>query len=423
MALPAISREFGGSLSIQQWVVDAYLITLGSFMLIAGSLSDLFGRKKILSLGLWGFAAASLLCAIAPSGVFLILARGLQGIAGALLVPSSLALIISAFSGTKQGKAIGTWTAWTGIAFLVGPLLGGVLVDIGSWRLIFAVNILPIALTLWLMSSLKSQEKIQQRGRVDYVGAILCGLGLGGPVYALIEQPHYGWFNPIIYLPLLFGVVCFTAFIQYERTASRPMLPLDLFKIPNFLIGNIATIAIYGALAGALFLITVFVQQVGGYSAVEAGLSLIPVTIIMFILSPRFGALAGRYGPRAFMAAGPILAGVGFLTMLMVDESVNYWSHILPGVLLFGVGLAITVAPLTAAILGSVDPRQAGIGSAVNNAVSRIAGLAAIATIGVITGTSLDLQGFHRGIIMMALLLALGGIISAIGIRNHQIKE
>lgn len=418
VALPAMSEELGGGLSLQQWIVDAYLITLGSFMLIAGSLSDLFGRKRILSVGLWGFLVTSLLCAVAPNGAFLIIARALQGLAGALLVPSSLALIISAFSGAMQGKAIGTWTAWTGIAFIVGPLLGGSLVDIGSWRLIFAINIIPIATTLWLLRRIDVGEKLGRNIKVDYWGAVLCGLGLGGPVYALIEQPHYGWSNPIIYLPFALGLICFMAFIRYERSAKHPMLPLGLFKVRNFWVGNIATLAIYGGLTMALFIITVFLQQTGGYSALAAGMSLLPVTLILFVLSSRFGALSGKYGPRLFMALGPFLAGIGFLSMLMVDGRVNYWSQLLPGIIIFGVGLAMTVAPLTSAVLGAIDPKQAGIGSAVNNAVARVAGLVAIAAAGVIIGADLDLDGFRRGIVMIAILLGLGGIVSAIGIRN-----
>ena len=418
VALPAISRDLGGGLSLQQWVVDAYLITLGSLMLVAGSLSDLFGRKKILTAGLWGFGIVSLLCAVAPSGVFLIIARALQGVAGALLVPSSLALIIASFSGAKQGKAIGTWTAWTGMAFLVGPLLGGLLVDISSWRWIFAINIVPIAITLWLMRPLKRPEKSQRKPVIDYIGAVLCGLGLGGPVYGLIEQSRYGWSNPLIYGPLLGGLVAFTAFLAYERRAPQPMLPLELFKVRNFLFGNLATIAIYSGLSVATFLIAVFVQQIGGYSALEAGLSLLPVTLIMFVLSPRFGALAGRFGPRAFMAIGPIIASLGFLSMLRLDDTAIYWSQLLPGVLIFGLGLSITVAPLTAAVLGSIDPRHAGIGSAVNNAIARIAGLVAIAALGVIIGPSLSVNSFHTGIVVMAGLLFAGGIISALGIRN-----
>jgi EmrB/QacA subfamily drug resistance transporter len=418
VALPAIMKDLHGSLAVQQWVVDAYLLTLGSLILIAGSFSDLFGRKRILALGLLGFAAASILCAVAPNSTFLILARGLQGVAGALLVPSSLALIISAFSGPAQGKAIGSWTAWTGISFIVGPLLGGLLVDISSWRLIFAINLLPIAITLWLMKLLKLKESTNKHKSIDYPGAILCAVGLGGPVYALIEQPYYGWASARIYLPLVVGAITFLSFLVYERRVKNPMLPLELFKVRNFAAGNLATLAIYAALSVASFLITVFIQQVGGYSAIEAGLAMLPVTIIMFLLSPRFGGLAGKYGPRAFMTLGPIIAGFGFLTMTRVNETVQYWTQLFPGVLLFGLGLSITVAPLTAAVLGSISSAQAGIGSAVNNAVARVAGLIGIAVLGLFLGQSLTLNGFHKGIMAMGLLLLAGGLISLVGIRN-----
>lgn len=423
VALPAIARELGGGLVTQQWVVDAYAITLGSLMLVAGSLSDLFGRKKILLAGLIGFGITSIMCAVAPTSEFLIISRGLQGIAGALLVPSSLALIIAAFSGTGEGKAIGTWTAWTGISFVIGPLVGGVLVDSGSWRYIFAINILPIALTIFLMRSLAIEERIRESTRIDIWGAILCTIGLGAPVYALIEQAHFGWSSPYIFVPLITGIIAFIIFLWHEHRVPAPLLPLVLFRVRNFSIGNIATIAIYAGLSVATFLITIFVQQVGKFTALEAGLALLPVTFIMFFLSPRFGALAGKYGPRLFMAIGPIIAGLGFLSMLMVGTPMEYWTQLLPGVLLFGVGLSITVAPLTAAILGSIDPVHAGIGSAINNAISRIAGLLAVATIGIIVGANLDIHGFQRGIIIMAALLVIGGIISAIGIQNSRVTE
>lgn len=420
VALPAISGELGGGLATQQWAVDAYLITLGSFILVAGSFSDLFGRKKVLVYGLAGFGLTSLLCAIAPSPLFLIIARALQGIAGALLVPSSLALIISAFSGSAQGKAIGQWTAWTGIAFLIGPLLGGFLVDAASWRLIFAINVLPIAVVLWLARNLDIEEHIRENTKVDVPGALLCAVGLGLPVYALIEQPQYGWGSPMIYLSLVVGTAALAAFLWHEKRAAHPMLPLSLFAIRNFSVGNVATAAIYAGLAALTFLVAIFLQQVGGYSATGAGMALLPITIIMFFLSSHFGALSGKYGPRLFMTIGPILAGVGTLLFLRVDESVAYTSQVLPGVLLFGLGLSITVAPLTAAILGAIHSRQAGIGSAVNNAVSRIAGLIAIAGLGLLTGTTLNLAGFHRGIILTAVLLMVGGIISGIGIQNDR---
>lgn len=417
VALPAIMQGLGGGLTAQQWIVDAYLITLGSLMLVAGSFSDLFGRKKILATGLVGFGVTSLLCAVAPTSEFLIISRALQGVAGALLVPSSLALIISTFSGSDQGKAIGTWTAWTGISFIVGPLVGGLLVDAGSWRAIFAINIIPIAITLWLMTRLTQMEKVRPNTKLDLAGTILGAVGLGGIVFALIEQPNFGWYSPAIYLPLVISVLSVVAFIWHERRTPAPMLPFTLFSIRNFSVGNIATLAIYGALAVATFVLAIFMQQVGDYSATQAGLALIPVTIIMFILSSRFGALAGKFGPRLFMSLGPIVAAFGFLSMLWVDESVLYW-HLLPGILLFGLGLSMTVAPLTSAILGAIDERRAGIGSAVNNAIARIAGLIAIATIGTVIGTTLDLGGFERAAMLTAGLLFAGGLISAFGIQN-----
>jgi EmrB/QacA subfamily drug resistance transporter len=418
VALPAISREIGGGLAVQQWVVDAYMLTLGSLILVAGSLSDLFGRRRVMAAGLVGFGVASLLCAIAPTGGLLVAGRAAQGVAGALLVPSSLALIIATFKGAAQGKAIGTWTAWTGIAFIVGPLLGGFLVDTLSWRLIFGINVLPIAVTLWFLSRVEGKEAERKNTRVDYLGAILCALGLAGPVYALIEQPQLGWSNQMIYLPFIGGIALLGLFFWHERTAKHPMLPLELFKVRNFSVGNIATTAIYAGLAVALFLIVIFEQQVGHYTALEAGISMIPVTLILFLLSPRFGALAGQYGPRFFMAAGPIVAGAGFLLMLSVGQDVNYWTQLFPGILLFGLGLSMTVAPLTAAVLGDIPSEHAGIGSAVNNAISRIAGLLAVAAVGVVVGAQIDLAGFRQGLLAMAALLIIGGVVSAVGIEN-----
>lgn len=418
VALPAISHALGGGLGTQQWIVDAYLIMLGALILLAGSLSDLFGRKHILTLGLLGFGVASILCAISPNATVLILARGLQGIAGALLVPSSLALIISVFSGKAQATAIGRWTAWTGISFIMGPLLGGFLVDTLSWRYIFAINVLPIALCLWLLRLLEYKETTKQ-ATLDIWGAVLCSAGLSATVFALIEQPQYGWLDIHIAPVLLVGLILLVSFVRYERRSPHPMLPLSLFRIRNFYVGNLATIAIYGGLSVATFLITIFLQQVVGYSALDAGLALIPTTCIMFLLSPRFGTLAGTYGPRLFMALGPILAGAGFLLMLRIRAHSSYWTHVLPGVLMFACGLSVTVAPLTSAVLRDIDGRHAGIASAINNAVSRVAGLIAIALAGLITGPHLAVAGFHHALMWTAALLIIGGIISAIGIRNH----
>jgi EmrB/QacA subfamily drug resistance transporter len=418
VALPAISRELGGGLTVQQWVVDAYLITLGTLILLAGSLSDTFGRMLILKVGLVGFAATSLLIAISPSAEFLIIMRGLQGVAGALLVPSSLALIISTFRGAAQAKAIGTWTGFTSAAFLVGPLLGGLFVDYLSWRLVFAINLIPIVVTLVLIARLGQKNVRPAGGGIDWFGAVLGIVGLGGPVYALIEQANFGWGSPVIYLPFAIGIAAFVAFVLRQRTTKHPMLPLGLFSVRNFSVGNIATTLVYAALSLGGFLVTVFLQEVGGYSATAAGLALLPTTIISIILSSLFGSLAGRYGPRLFMGLGPIVAGVGYLLMLSIGEDVDYLTQVLPGIVLFALGLTATVAPLTAAILGSIPSEQSGVGSAINNAVSRIAGLVAVALIGVIVGSSLTVDSFHRGLVVTAVLLIAGGVVSFIGIRN-----
>lgn len=465
VALPAIQRELGGGLAAQQWIVDAYLLTLGSLILIAGSLSDLLGRKKILMLGLWGFGITSLLCAVAPSSTSLIIFRALQGIAGALLVPSSLALIISTFSGPAQGKAIGSWTAWTGISFILGPLVGGVLVDQASWRWIFAINVLPIAVTLYLLSKVKAAKDAKSGAPVDFIGASLCALGLGGAVYALIEQQHYGWSSPRIYVPLIAGVILLAGFLLYEKRAKHPMLPLSLFRNHNFSVGNIATLLVYAGLTASFFLLVVFLQQGSGYSALAAGMAGVPITLILFLLSPKTGALAGKYGPRLFMGFGPIVAGAGFLLMLRLGTHVNYWSQLFLPIVIFGIGLAITVAPLTSAILGDVPEDKAGIASAVNNAVARIAGLLAVAVVGAVVaaqfGSNLDrfskawhldpvaitmakqtpliltppkpyqnteiyrlgledasVSAFRIGILTIAGLLIVGGAVSLIGIRN-----
>ncbi|MDB5163018.1 MAG: Transrane efflux pump [Candidatus Saccharibacteria bacterium] len=418
VALPQISEQLGGGLLTQQWVNDAYLITLGTLILAAGSLSDIFGRKKIITIGLIGFLVTSLLCAVAPTAEFLIISRSLQGIAGALLVPSSLAIIISAFTGSEQAKAIGRWTAWTGIAFIIGPLVGGLLVDFSSWRLIFAINIIPIVIALILLKRLNFEEEMKTRAKVDVTGIILGAVGLGGIVYALIEQGNYGWSSSLIWGTFVAGLISLIVFIYHERVTKQPMLPLHLFTVQNFSVGNIATFFIYAALALQGFLLVIFLQQVAGYSATMAGLVSLPITFIMFFLSSKFGALSGKYGPRLFMAIGPIVAGLGTLYMLTVSLPTDYWTQLLPAIILFGLGLSITVAPLTSAILGSIKPAQAGIGSAINNAVSRIAGLLSVAVIGLFMGTNVTLEGFHQGMILCTVLLFVGGVVSAIGIKN-----
>jgi EmrB/QacA subfamily drug resistance transporter len=419
VALPAISKELGGGLPLQQWVVDGYLVTLGSLILIAGSLSDVLGHKRVLYLGLVGFGVTSLLCAFAPTGLFLVVARALQGVAGALLVPSSLAIIIATFSGPSQAKAIGRWTAFTGIAMIAGPVLGGFFVDTLSWRWVFVINVVPIAITIMLLTTLKQKDN-GTGGHVDVLGAVLGSVGLAGTVYGLIEQGVYGWGSPMVLIPLILGLVLLAAFFYWQTRAKQPMLPLGLFRVHNFWVGNIATAFVYGALAFGPLVVTLYLQQVIGFGATEAGLVFIPSTLCMLLLSGLFGSLAGRYGPRLFMAVGPIVASAGFLWLLTMGSDVNYWVHLLPAVLLFGVGLSMTVAPLTSAILGAIHPAQAGIGSAVNNAVSRIAGLITVAMLGLIVGQQLDREGLDRALWCVAALLVLGGIVSGIGIRNRE---
>jgi EmrB/QacA subfamily drug resistance transporter len=420
VALPAIVDELGGGIALQQWVVDSYLLTLGALILLAGSLSDALGRSRILMVGLVWFGITSLACAVAPTGELLVAARALQGAAGALLVPSSLAIIISTYQGEAQGRAIGTWTAWTGTATIIGPLLGGILVDASSWRFIFAINVLPIVVTLVLLRRIPAGVVVGERSRVDVVGAVLGAVGLGGPVFALIEQPRLGFAHPAVWVSLVVGVASFVAFLWWERRIPHPMLPPSVFRYRNFSMGNVATAFIYGALSLGFFVLAIYLQQVAGFSATLAGLATLPPTLVMLALSSRVGSLAGRLGPRAFMTAGPLVAGGGFLLLLTIGDPVQYGWHVLPGLLVFGLGLAITVAPLTSAILSAPPAAQAGIASAVNNAVSRVAGLVAIACVGFIVGVELDTAGLHRALVVTASLLILGGIVSWVGIRNPQ---
>lgn len=418
VALPAIRRELGGGLEAQQWIVDAYLITLGSLILVAGSVSDVYGRITVIRIGLIAFGVASLAIALSPSAEFLIVARAVQGIAGALLVPSSLALITSNFRGPAQAKAIGAWTGMTSIAMIAGPVIGGLFVDFLSWRYAFVVNVIPIAVTLVLLKLLGQKDVREPGVSIDYLGAVLCSLGLGGVVFALIEQSTLGWSSPAIYLPLAGGILAFAGFLVRQRLHRNPMLPLSLFRVRNFWTGNVATALIYGALSLNGFALGVYLQQGAGLKATLAGLASIPVTFIMILFSSRVGGLSGRYGPRLFMTFGPIIAGLGALLMLLINDPFNYWWQVLPGILVFGLGLTLTVSPLTSAILGAIDPARSGIASAVNNAVSRVAGLIVIAMLAVIIGGSLDLAGVHRAMIVTAVLLMLGGVVSFLGIRN-----
>jgi MFS family permease len=504
VALPSIQRALGGGLAAQQWVVNAYLLTLGSLILIGGSLGDLYGERRIFALGVSGFGATSLLCALAPTIEVLIAARALQGVAGALLVPSALAVIVSTFDEAERGPAIGSWTAWGGIATVLGPLAGGELLAIASWRWIFLLN-LPLVIacvTLILVAIPRAaQPSLASSGagarspgspasgspvgspvggsqpgrparRIDLPGAALCALGLGGPVFALIEQPRLGWSSPGVLVPLIAGVALLVGFVAYEHRARDPMLPLGLFRRRNFSAGNIETLAMYAGLAVLFFFLVIFLQQVGGYTPLQSGLATLPVTLVMFALSRRFGALADRHGPRLFMGLGPLVAAVGLLLFQRVGVHVDYASDVLPALLVFSLGLSMTVAPLTAAVLAGAERSQAGIASAVNNAVARVAGLLGTSAVGAAIATSFatsldthlagvplgpaanatvreakrlplglpdvhglpprqahaiagaaeaaSLHSFHLGLAIAAVLVALGGIAGVVGVRNPQ---
>jgi len=417
VALPAITEELGGGLPVQQWIVDAYLITLGALILLAGSLSDLLGRIAVLRIGLIGFGIASIACGLAPTAEVLIAARAAQGVAGALLVPSSLALVIGTHRGAAQARAIGLWTAWTSAAFVVGPLLGGLLTDLLSWRWVFLINILPIMVTMFLMAQMRNQPATV-RTPIDFWGAALGALGLGGVVFGLIEQANFGWVSPVVLVPMILGALSLAGFVVRQATAAHPMMPLSLFRNRNFAVGNLATVAIYSALSLSSLVLVLFLQQGAGLTATASGLVMLPVTIMLILFSSVFGTLAGRYGSRWFMTAGPLIAATGLVTMLAVNNPFDFVSQALLGVLLWGLGLSITVAPLTSAVLGAIDPARSGIASAVNNAVSRISGLVAIALLGAVVGTVVDAAWLHRALLLCAGLLTAGAIISAIGIRR-----
>lgn len=422
VALPAIERELGGGLAAQQWIVDAYLLTLGSLILVAGAVSDVYGRVRVLRVGIVLFGVASLAIALAPDPLVLILARGVQGVGGALLVPSSLALITSTMSGALQAKAIGIWTALTSAALLAGPLVGGIFVDLLSWRWAFVINVVPIALVLWLLALLGQRDVRRPDATIDLPGALLCAAGLGGIVFALIEQPRLGWHVGVV-VAAVGGVLAFAGFLVRQRLAAQPMMPLGLFRVRNFGWGNLATFFVYGALGLNSFVIGVYLQQGAGLPATLAGLASLPISILMTIGSSWAGSLAGRIGPRVPMTVGPLLMAGASLLMLSVSDPFDYWTQLLPGILLFGVGLTVTVSPLTAAILGAIEPARSGIASAVNNAVARIAGLLAVAMLGQITGGVLDLAGFHRSLWVIGALMAVGGLVSLVGIRRLPTPE
>jgi EmrB/QacA subfamily drug resistance transporter len=471
VALPAIERDLGGGLAGQQWVSNAYLLTLGSLILVGGSLGDLYGERRIFTIGVVGFGVVSILCALAPSIEVLVAGRALQGVFGALLTPSALAVIVATFPPDERGAAIGSWTAWGGIALVIGPLAGGWLVDVATWRWIFALNV-PFVVATVIIVRIAVSERPREGPRVhlDYLGAVLCALGLAGPVFALIRQPSVGWGSPQVLIPAIAGLAMLAAFLVYESRTPHPMLPLGLFRRRNFAFGNLETLLMYGGLSAVLFFLVLFLQQVAGYDALQAGLATLPITVVTFLLARRAGLLADRYGPRWFMGGGPLVAAAGLAMLQRLDAHIDYVSELLPALVIFAVGLAATVAPLTATVLADADESNAGIASGVNNAIARVAGLLAVAAVGAVVagqfsatidehlaGQRLSPEGqrivaaarertlaradpdslraaearvvshaaedaavtaFHWGAGIAAALVALGGLLGVVGIRN-----
>jgi EmrB/QacA subfamily drug resistance transporter len=420
VALPAIGRDLDADTSALQWVLNGYLLTLASLILLGGALGDRLGRRRIFVLGVAGFTAASLLCALAPSAELLVVARLLQGVGGALLTPGSLAMIEASFRPEDRARAIGAWSGLTGIAVALGPLVGGWLVDAVSWRAIFLIN-LPLGAFVVATAHRYVPETRDRdaRGRLDVAGATLAALGLAGVTYALIEAPE-GGAAALVVLAGAGGLLALGAFLTVERRSASPMMPLALFASRQFSAANLVTFVVYAALSGVFFLLVAFLQISLGYSPIAAGAASLPVTVLMLLFSARAGALAQRIGARIPLTAGPLVLGLGMLLMTRIDRGDGYLASVLPAVLVFGVGLTLVVAPVTATVLAAAEARHAGIASGINNAVSRVGGLLAVAVFPLIAGLTGDdfydpaamADGFHVAMVAAAALAAAGGVIA-----------
>lgn len=418
LALPKIAKDLHISFSGLQWIVDGYTLSLSSLILLGGSLGDLFGRKRVYLTGLVGFGVSSLLCAIAPNGVSLIGARIIQGIFGALLVPGGLAIINTNIDRADRGQAIGRWTAWTSMAIVLAPLVGGTILNVTSWRWIFLVNIPLIILCLLFALPSVQESRSTRTKHIDVQGSVTAALALAGLTYGLIEGPATHWV-PWTIAGLGTGLVSAIAFIDIERRVKYPMVNLSLFRSRNFTGSNLMTFCMYGALSGFTVSLVIYLQQRVGYTSLQAGLTTLPTSIIMFLFAGRIGKVSGRLGPRRFMTIGPILMGVGMASLFFLQRGDSYVLHILPGVLLFAAGLAMTVAPLTTTVMTSVDEDQSGIASGINNAVSRAAGLIVVAVLGLLGATHV----YHFSIVLCAALAVFAGVISFVWIEPFTLEK
>ncbi|MFJ4987147.1 MFS transporter [Streptomyces sp. NPDC088732] len=432
VALPTIGRDLGATLAGLQWTVNAYTLTLAALILLGGALGDRFGRRKIFMIGTVWFALASLMCGLAPDIHVLIAARALQGIGGALLTPGSLALIQSSFASDDRARAIGVWSGLGGIAGALGPLLGGWLVDSVSWRWVFFIN-LPMAALVLAVSSRHVPESRDESatGGFDVAGAVLGAVGLAGITYALIDAGGHQATPVAVAVSGFLGLAALAGFVWTERRSSHPMLPPGLFANRQFTAANLVTFAVYAALGGVFFFLVLELQTEARFSPLASGSALLPVTIIMLALSERSGRLAERIGPRIPMTVGPAVSAVGLLLMLRIGADTSYVADVLPAVCVFGLGLACTVAPLTATVLGAADVRHAGTASGVNNAVARAAGLLSVAALPLLVGLSGDEyeipaafgSGFRRAVLICAGLLVAGSVLAWTFIRSDVLKE
>lgn len=428
VALPTLGRDLRAGLDGLQWTVNAYALTLGGLLLLGGALGDALGRRRIFSIGVAWFAVASLLCALAPTIELLVAARAVQGVGAALLTPGSLAILQAVFRPEDRGAAIGAWSGLAGITTAFGPFLGGWLVDVASWRLVFLINLPLAAIVLCAARAIPETLDPAARGRLDLAGAVLAALGLAGVTLALTRGPGAGGTDPLTLASGLLGVALLAAFFVVERRVPHPLVPLALFRIRAFAVANALTFLVYGALGAAFFLLPIELQQVTGFSAVAAGGALMPMTLVMLVLSKRSGRLAARIGPRLPMGVGPLVAAAGLGLLLRVGPHAGYAGEVLPGVLVFALGMALTVAPLNVTVLGAAGETRAGVASAINNAVARIAGLLAIAVIPVAAGVAgsdyrvpaaFD-DGFRSGMMICAALCAAGGLVALIGLRAER---
>jgi EmrB/QacA subfamily drug resistance transporter len=427
IALPSIGREFHTGVGALQWVMTGYTLTLAAFLLIGGTLGDRFGRRRVYLTGVVWFAVASAACGFAPDALALIVTRVLQGVGAALLTPGSLAILEASFAPADRSRAIGAWSGLSGVATAAGPLLGGYLITAASWRWIFFIN-LPIAALVVVLGAQHVPESRDPAvtGRLDTSGALLAVAFLTGLTFALIEGPTLGWSSPGVLGMAAVGVVGLAAFLACERTAASPMLPLAIFRVRQFAATNAVTFIVYAALSGATFLLPIELQVVSGYSPLGSGLALLPMTALMLALSARSGRLASRIGPRLQMSAGPVVTGAGFALLTLATRGSSYIAYVLPAVAVFGLGMAITVAPLTATAMSSAPAEHSGLASAVNNDVARLGGLLAIAILPALAGITgaayLHPQamaaGFRTAVLIAAAVCVAGGLLAAVTITN-----